>query len=226
MKRVHPFFLVMLILQLTINVCSCQKNSCADMAVHVHEIQGDSYYESNQMDCKRYISTIGSDTMNVICEAKRLINQNEIHLQFIMESYNNKESFLRPSYSQLISILKVMLDTVHSTYNNSPLTVIDIPFVGLGETTISISKKWLDTPNHDNQMLVNDIKKTQFYSDINSILQEYQRFISDIGIEHVNYVSKDYFLKYNNPMYINTEIPDSVIQTYIIFKSTGLVDRD
>lgn len=224
MKRVHPLFSVMLILQLTINVCSCQKNACADMTVHVHEIQGNSYYESDQIDCKRYISTIGCDTMNVICEVSRLIKLNEVHLQFIMESYNNKESFSRPSYSQLINILKAMMDTVHSTYKNSPLTVIDIPFVGLGETTISISKKWLSSHKNDSQLLVNNIKNTQFFSDVNSILQEYQRFISDIRIDHVNYVSKDYFLKYNNPIDINTEIPDSVIQTYIIFKCTSLVD--
>lgn len=34
------------------------------------------------------------------------------------------------------------------------------------------------------------------------------------------------YLKYNNLMDINTEIPDSVIQAYIIFKCTSLVDRD
>lgn len=208
----------MLISLLTINVCSCHKNACADMTVQVHEIQANSYYESDQIDCKRYISTIGCDTMNVICEVSRLINLNEVHLQFIMESYNNKESFSRPSYSQFINILKAMLDMVHSTYNNIPLTVIDIPFVGLGETTISISKKWLSSHKNDNQLLVNSIKNTPLFSDVNSILQEYQRFISDVKFDHINYVSKDYFLKYNNPIDINTEIPDSVIQTYIIFK--------
>ena len=214
---------------------SCNNSNVSDEGTI--RAYGINHEEGVNLEEKDYFTTIGADTMNVVCQLSRIkrtrldglgLHKNELGLQMnvLCNSHDNgpcerslfggkKVNYKIPSDKQLIKIYEVIFDSIHVEYDIHNLSYVDVPTLNMGKTLLDLS----DT--YQTSKILSDLearfRESEFFSSMTSLMAKYGKKVQNIRFEQLNPISRKYYRRFNRfvPESDNV-IPDSILHTYIV----------